>query len=141
MVDIVCKDLMSNKLVTLHPKDRIAAAKQVFENNKIHHIPICINHKIVGILSLGDVLAAQDDYLCHQDKMLKRANPNFDYVEGIMTPNPLTVAPETKLSVCVKLMKVKRINCLPISEGDRIVGIITAFDLIGYIDEVLSLES
>jgi CBS domain-containing protein len=51
-------------------------------------------------------------------------------VSEIMTPNPVTVTPETGVTEAAKLMVDNRIGALPVLEGGRVVGLVTEGDLI-----------
>ncbi len=46
-----------------------------------------------------------------------------------MTPNPVTVTPETTLPEAHRLMKERRIRRLPVMDGDKLVGIVTWGDI------------
>ena len=50
-------------------------------------------------------------------------------VADIMTRDPITVTPQTKLGEVVRLMKQHACRQLPVIEGDRLVGIITDRDV------------
>lgn len=50
-------------------------------------------------------------------------------VERYMTPNPITVRPDTSLREVQRLLHVHHIRHLPVVQGKRLVGIITDRDL------------
>ena len=50
-------------------------------------------------------------------------------VERYMTPNPITVRPDTSLRKAQDLLHANRIRHLPVVQGKRLVGIITDRDL------------
>ncbi|MFY0532825.1 CBS domain-containing protein [Nannocystis pusilla] len=47
-----------------------------------------------------------------------------------MVKNPLTIGPEMPTLEVMKLMRERGISCLPVVEGDKLVGVITERDLI-----------
>ena len=47
----------------------------------------------------------------------------------VMTRDPSTATPETSLRDALKLFVEERIGCLPVLEGGKLVGIVTASDL------------
>lgn len=51
-------------------------------------------------------------------------------VSEIMTPDPVTVTPETGVTEAAKLMVDKRIGALPVVDGGKLVGLVTEGDLI-----------
>ena len=50
-------------------------------------------------------------------------------VERYMTPNPVTVQPDTSLRKALELLQAHQIRHLPVVRGKRLVGIITDRDL------------
>jgi hypothetical protein len=50
-------------------------------------------------------------------------------VQDLMTPQVVSVAPETTLGHAADLMRERLIGCLPVLDGDRLVGIVTATDV------------
>jgi CBS domain-containing protein len=48
----------------------------------------------------------------------------------IMTPDPVTVAPETTVTDAARLMSERRIGALPVVEKGRMIGLVTEGDLI-----------
>jgi CBS domain-containing protein len=52
-------------------------------------------------------------------------------VRNLMTPNPVTVQPDTPVDAIAQLLLDHRINGVPVvDENDRLLGIVTAEDLI-----------
>lgn len=51
-------------------------------------------------------------------------------VRDIMTPDPVTVAPDMSVTEAARIMVEKRIGALPVLEGDVMIGIVTEGDLI-----------
>jgi CBS domain-containing protein len=50
--------------------------------------------------------------------------------KDIMTPDPVTVAPDTTVTEAARLMSERRIGALPVVEKGRMVGLVTEGDLI-----------
>lgn len=49
-------------------------------------------------------------------------------VARIMTEDPVTVAPETPVMVAARVLLERKIGCLPVRDGEAIVGIFTTSD-------------
>jgi len=41
-LNITVSEIMSTKVKTLHPKDKIQSAKDIFDQYDIHHIPVAV---------------------------------------------------------------------------------------------------
>ena len=52
------------------------------------------------------------------------------YVKDYMTKNVINVSPDTKTEEVISLMKESHHNSYPVVENDRLVGMVTAFDII-----------
>ena len=51
-------------------------------------------------------------------------------VKEIMVHNPFTVSASTPTLEAIALMRANRIGCLPVVEGDQLVGIVTSYDFL-----------
>ena len=134
------KNVMQTKLISLHPKDRIASAKKIFETTHIHHIPVVVMSKIVGIISLGDLLFYNRMQNTNEDKFLQKSESYLHHVQDIMTLNPICISEHTEVTSAIDLMQQKRINCLPVIRENDLVGILTSYDLITLLKSKLEIE-
>lgn len=132
------KDLMSTKLITLHPKDKIGRAEELFESFDIHHIPVVVMNKVVGIVSQGDVLFLTRKPVLHSfDQFIKKQRIDLGTVEEIMTKEVITVDVTDTISHVLNICLQTRINAVPVTENDEIVGLVTSFDFMNYLKEKL----
>lgn len=53
---IQVKDIMTRKLATLTPNDKIGSAAELFLLNRFHAVPVVENGKLVGIVTSFDIL-------------------------------------------------------------------------------------
>jgi CBS domain-containing protein len=51
-------------------------------------------------------------------------------VKEIMVPHPFTVSPSTPTLEAIEMMREHGVGCLPVVEGDQLVGIVTSFDFL-----------
>jgi CBS domain-containing protein len=51
-------------------------------------------------------------------------------VAEIMKSDPVTVAPDTNTVEAIRLMREKKLACLPVTEKGKLVGLVTEHDLI-----------
>lgn len=55
--DTPVRDIMTQRLVTADPDDRVSDCMQRITENRVRHLPVLEGNKLVGILSIGDLLA------------------------------------------------------------------------------------
>ncbi len=136
--DILISEVMKKKVISLHPKDDITMANDIFSEYKIHHIPVLVNTKVVGIISLGDLLFMERKELLNQDKFPSFMQMGSRKIEDIMTGEPYTIEASESLGDALDLMIESRVNCLPVVDNENeLVGIITTFDLINFLNKQL----
>jgi CBS domain-containing protein len=54
-------------------------------------------------------------------------------VREVMTPHPITTTPDTPLHEAAAVMLRRKIGCLPVLEGDQLVGILTEADFVAHV--------
>ena len=55
-------DLMTRDVITGQPHDDLAAVAYTMTDRRIRHLPVMEKGKLVGIVSIGDILKAQRDH-------------------------------------------------------------------------------
>jgi CBS domain-containing protein len=51
----------------------------------------------------------------------------------IMTERPVTVNPDTSIEDCMRIMSSKKIRHLPVTENDKLVGLVSMGDVVRYV--------
>ncbi len=54
-------DIMTKEVVTGVPQDDIHAVAHIMTERRFRHLPVVMDEKLIGIISIGDVLKAQRD--------------------------------------------------------------------------------
>lgn len=60
---IKVKQVMSSPLITISPDDDILSAVRKMKRNNIHRLPVVLNGKLVGIISLSDIAKTSPEML------------------------------------------------------------------------------
>ena len=116
----VVSDWMTRAPITVSEDCSVGLALGQMERDGVRHLLVVDGERLSGILSNRDVrrLALRDP----GPSLLARP------VRAIMTEDPITVAPETVVTVAARLLLEHRIGALPVRDGDKIVGIFTTAD-------------
>ncbi len=56
------REIMTTEAVTVHPDDDIEACMELFTDKHVRHLPVVENGKVVGIVSIGDIVKSIIDY-------------------------------------------------------------------------------
>jgi len=143
---IKAKDIMTRDIITVNPAMEIAQAAGLLLEKRINGVPV-VNDSgtLVGILCQSDLIAQQknipipslftllDGYISLTlSKRLDRevAKIAAAKVAEAMTPNPVTVEPETDIEKVAALMVEKNYHTLPVIEEGRLVGIVGKEDVL-----------
>jgi len=123
--------IMTQKVLTISPDDKVKLAKETFEVNSIHHLPVIAEEQLVGILSSSDLLHfmryldkdSQEPYL--NDLRLK----NYKVGE-IMQTNLATVDQADSIRSILEVFSQNVFHALPVMNGNELVGIVTTQDIV-----------
>jgi len=140
------RDMMTKNVVTATPDMEIAQAARLLLEHHFNGLPVVDDKgRLIGII-------CQDDLIVQQKKLpLPSLFTFFDglipltsyrslekevdkivasKVSQAMTPDPITIDPDTSLEDIATLMVGNNIHTLPVVEGDRLVGIIGKEDVL-----------
>lgn len=70
------QDIMSTKLITVSPEDTVEACMNLMSGKRIRHLPVIDHGKVVGLLSIGDLVQATIEY---QQFLIKQLE---SYIQG-----------------------------------------------------------
>ncbi|GLR17192.1 CBS domain-containing protein [Portibacter lacus] len=128
--------IMAKNLITISPEDSIKKVENLFKQHAIHHLPVELDGKFVGIVSKSDYLYFKRGFneINIEDKWdlfrLKSHN-----VKEIMTKKIAIMAPDEKINVAIEIFKENLFHAIPIVEKERLVGIVTTMDIIKHLSE------
>jgi len=110
------EDLMTKDVLTVEPSDTIGeAAEKMHEANVGAVVVVEDMVRIVGIITERDLLRA----------VAQRARAAEARVRQWMTPDPLTIAPETSIEEAAKIMFDHNFRHLPVVKDGRPLGIVS----------------
>lgn len=59
--DLTVGDAMTRDLICGLPEDKVEYVRKIMTQNKIRHLPVVEGHKLIGIISVGDVIKHELD--------------------------------------------------------------------------------
>ncbi|MEM6377139.1 MAG: CBS domain-containing protein [Bacteroidota bacterium] len=126
------KELMSPTVLTIKTNQAIMPLCRLFFEMGIHHLPV-VNEggNLIGMLSASDVLKAFSYKLTSLSSTEETVvNESFPISE-LMTPAPLyVITPDESIRQVARLFIQHKIHALPVIEGEQVVGIVTATDVL-----------
>ena len=117
MSELTAYDVMESKVETLDSDLTLPKVIQAMSRSHHRGFPVVKDDKLVGIITQSDI---PKDSTQSTSGLLK----------DIMTPQPISVCPETTLADVLYLLNRYQLSRLPVTEGSRLLGIITRSDII-----------
>ncbi len=117
------REYMTKDPIFLYVPGTRRDAMKIFVNKTISGVPVLRedDDKLVGIVTRADVFA----------------KPNEDQLAMIMRKDPVTCSCDCTLDVAAKRMIDNNIHRLPIlDENEKLVGMISPFDILAYIEKM-----
>ncbi len=119
-MNVKIHELMTTSVVTAQPNQTVEHVRQMLKNNSISAVPVAdTDGRPVGIVSATD--------LAHNLK------PGSS-ISQIMTDHVYTVPQYDDVSVAARVMRNHKIHRVVVTHEQKIVGMISAFDLLKLVE-------
>lgn len=131
------RDVMTTEVTTLGRNDSLQLAKDIMTLGRVRHFPVVDEDgKVVGVVSQRDLYKASLGSVMKYGEKAQRAFLEGIAVKEVMSDPPITIAPHASVKEAARLMMEKKIGCLPVLEGPRLVGIVTETDMLKLVAEM-----
>jgi len=125
--------IMTKDVVTLTLDDSLFEAERLFKKHHIRHIPVVDDDRIIGMLSLTDLLRISFADSYSDTESMDTAIYNMLSVSQVMANSPVKVSSDSSIKNVASLLASKEFHALPVVDDERLVGIITTTDLLNYL--------
>ena len=133
------KEIMTKAPYTIEANRSIGAALSLFRERGISHVPVMDNGKLVGIISIQDIIehVFQPQHRQTVGEIVGEKVPTLSIpAKGVMSSPAITVQTETPLKEAEKKMHDYNISCLPVLSQEKLVGIVTKLDFLEPISQM-----
>ncbi len=127
---ITVAEAMTRDPLTINPAASLLDAQALMAGRGIRHLPVLEEGRLVGILSETDLLAASASRVEVADDTELARQEATTPVSACMTRKVAVVHPRDSLRRAGLFLQRNRYGCLPVLEGERLVGIITEYDFV-----------
>ena len=126
---MLVRDVMTSNVVTIPSDTPVLEAERILEFHKFERLPVVDKGKLVGLVTKDDLLKAEPSSATTLSRgellyLLSKLT-----VKEIMKKNVVTVPPDIPIEQATAIAQKNRVGCLPVVEGDRVVGILTTNDI------------
>ena len=134
---LTVNDLMTAVPDTVTPQTSLKTVIGIMKTGGYRQIPVLDKGVLVGIITDRDIrLIMNSPVILHErsqdEELLMKVT-----VENCMTPNPITVTPETPAYRAAEMLSMYKFGALPVVEGGTLVGIISTTDFLKYFSSSL----
>lgn len=126
--------IATKDVITVRESDSMLSASSLLKQIGIRHLPVLDDReRLVGVVTDRDIKRASASEATSLDihEMLYLVDKIA--VSRVMSREPIAVAPDTSAQEAAKLMVDRKIGCLPVVNGEKLVGIVTGIDLLGLV--------
>jgi CBS domain-containing protein len=114
-------EVKGREVYSIGPDARVFDALRLMADKSVGALMVMEGGRIAGILSERD----------YARKVILHGKSSHDIqVRDIMTSKIITVHPGQTVEECMTLMTEKRIRHLPVTEGERLIGVLSIGDLV-----------
>jgi len=140
------RDIMTTDILTVAPETSISELSKMLENRKIGGVPVVgKGGRLVGVITQSDLVERARDlelppainildfhfYLQIPSHSIHKVEKMLGTTVGeCMSPDPVTVAPDTPVAQIAALMAKQQVHTIPVIKAGKIVGIIGKMDLV-----------
>jgi len=127
---------MSREVRTVTRNDQLGVADKLMKDERIRHLPVIDESgDVCAVVSQRDLfrgalLRALGYGSRAEETMLRQV-----VVKEAMSGELFTTTPDTPVAEAAHMMIERRIGCLPVLDGGRLVGIVTEADFVRLIAE------
>jgi len=135
------QEIMQSEVVTLSAGDTLDLVDTIMRLGRIRHMPVVSGKRVVGVISQRDLFLAGVSSALHFREKAEREWLAKIRVGEVMTQPVHTTTATTPVREAVDSMLGRRIGCLPVVDGDELVGLLSETDCLRLLAQVLATQA
>ena len=129
--EMLVRDLMTTDVYTVDRNEALLTADRMMNLGRIRHVVVVDEAgEVAGVLSQRDLFHSGLVKALGYGTHAVRQTLDTMLVKEVMTTNVVTTRPDTPLREAAALMFTRKIGCLPVVAGSKLVGILTEADFV-----------
>src|SRR5512132_2365256 len=127
---MLVQDVMQTKRFSVTPDTTLPEAVRLTGQRGVRHLPVLDGDRLVGMLSDRDLKRAMASPATSLEAHELRYLLDGLRVGEIMTRAVITIGPMFPIEDAARLMVMEKIGALPVTDGDRLIGLVTETDVL-----------
>ena len=133
-IEVPVSSIMVKDLITVSVRDGLDKAEHLLKKYKIRHVPVVEGKKIVGMLSLNDILRISfADGAFREEEEISSSIYEMFTIRNLMRSKLETVRSDNTIKEVAEKFVESEYHSLPVVDDGILVGILTTTDLIKYL--------
>lgn len=128
VIYLIVKDIMQEEVQKIASSTTVEDAAKTMAEEEVRYLIVTRNSKLAGIVTENDIL---------RKVVAEGREPAKTRIDEIMVKKVIHIGPEKTIEDAAKTMTDEKIKKLPVVEGDKLIGIITAADMIAAEPEMM----
>jgi CBS domain-containing membrane protein len=129
--DLRVRDVMTRDVKTLERNDHISVADELMKVGRFRHVVVLDeNRRVAGVVSQRDIFYGALAWTMGQGRSAHERILETTPVKDVMQCEVVTIGPDAELREAATLMMAQKVGCLPVLEGEDLVGILTEGDFL-----------
>ena len=128
--------IMTTQVICVAPTETMDRVKAIFDEHNIHHIPVCDQGKIMGMISKSDyyqILHGFTLFKAEKSEAYNRAILRSLLAKEVMTKQVATLLPTDSVFKAADYFRENLFHAIPIVDPEgQLIGILTTYDLINH---------
>lgn len=123
---------MKTKVVSISADDTLRIVGEIMELGRVRHLPVVRAGKLVGVVSQRDLFHASLSNVIGIPRDEQELFLEGVKIGEVMSTPPSWIGPEATVQEAAALMAQRKIGCLPVLDGEKLVGILTETDVLAH---------
>lgn len=124
--------IMTKEVLSVTEGESLYECRHLFSKHDFHHIPVTAGDRLVGIISVSDLVNAGVIAAFPEDGGQVRSS--FEAaamsVTDAMRREPVFIGPDDTIGLAASMLAQGTFHALPVVDGDKLVGMLTTTDLL-----------
>ncbi len=136
--ELVVGDCMTRNVRTVRRNQKLSIAEELMKVGGFRHVVVVDDEdEIAGVVSHRDIFHGALAWSLGQGALAHQKTLEIVTAKQVMRTDVQTIDSQASLPEAASIMRNYRIGCLPVTENDRLVGIITEGDFLSLLSEQL----
>ena len=139
--------VMTDEVISVRPNETMDRVAYLFETHNVHHIPVCDEHNVVGMISTTDLNKIMHHFTLFKVKNADAVNKSVLrslLAKEVMSHPVASIRASSTVSSAAAIFRENLFHALPVlDDSGKLVGILTQYDLMNYAfkpDELALME-